>query len=834
MRKSYALAIVTLLCCGANVLAQQKQGNIVEYFGKERIEQVDEGGVIHTFTQGYSLPVTAPKGYLFTSSDGLAWEIATNKFKAPTTNELEAANYGRTRNAIQWTPVVADSLGRFIGPGRGRPQAYVYTNYVSDKSQIVLLEASGNTRTFINGLPHEGDHYDFAYTLIPFEVKKGANDFIFTPGRFGRLSAKIILPNKPVMLTKRDMTLPDIINAEKDEKWAAIRIINAQNKALTGLNIKCTLESGETVTFATDNVMSLNVRKLKFKIPAALASKSGEVKATVTLLQGKKEIDSVEITLQQRAASVTHERTFLSKVDGSVQYYSITPSTVKADGQALFLSVHGASVEARNQARAYKAKDWGHIVAATNRRPFGFNWEEWGRIDALEVLAEAKKVLKTNPEQTYLTGHSMGGHGTWHLGVTYPDHFAAIAPCASYPDIADYGNRDADAVNENQQHWSMIQQAANAGRTKQLMRNYIQQGVYVLHGDADSVVPVEQVREMRRLLSEFHPNFCYYEYPGGSHWYGDESVDWKPIFEFFNRHKIPLNKEMKKLEFHTASPAISAKNYWVTVEQQETSYAFSSVTLEIANDTINATTKNITALTLDLPSLELAADAKIKIDGKSLDTQTNKTLTLKKISGSWQAVDKIATSEKYPARYGGFKQAFDNDVVFVYATGGNASENEWYQNKARFDAETFLYRGNGSIQVISDNQFVSSAFANRNVVLYGNASNNKAWSKLLKDSPIQVLKGEIRMGDKVMKGSDLGAYFIYPRPDSSTASVGVVAGTGIEGMKATYPNDYISGITGFPDLMIFDVDMLKDGINGIKVSGFFGYDWSIEKGIFVE
>ena len=53
---------------------------------------------------------------------------------------------------------------------------------------------------------------------------------------------------------------------------------------------------------------------------------------------------------------------------------------------ALFLSVHGASVEATNQARAYAQKDWGHLVAPTNRRPYGFSWEDWGRMDALEVL----------------------------------------------------------------------------------------------------------------------------------------------------------------------------------------------------------------------------------------------------------------------------------------------------------------------------------------------------------------------------------------------------------------------------------------------------------------
>ena len=83
-----------------------------------------------------------------------------------------------------------------------------------------------------------------------------------------------------------------------------------------------------------------------------------------------------------------------------------------------------------------------------------------------------------------------------------------------------------------------------------------------------------------------------------------------------------------------------------------------------------------------------------------------------------------------------------------------------------------------------------------------------------------------------MKGTDLGTYFVYPRQDSQTASVGVVAGTGIEGMKAGYANDYISGITGFPDVLIFNVDMLRNGIEGVEVSGFFGNDWSISNGDF--
>lgn len=831
MKKIYLMAVASLYLGLSPLAAQQTKGNIVEYFGKERVERVDEGMILHTFRQGYFLPVTAPSGYLFTTSDGLGWEIATGKFKAPSANDLTATNYGRTREAVQWTPIEADSTGKFAN--RALRRAYVFTEYKADKPQIALLESSGNTRTFINGMPHEGDHYDFAYTLIPFRMQKGMNEFIFTPGRFGRVEAKLIIPTKPVMLTKRDMTLPDIINGE-GEKWAAIRIVNAQEKALTGLKIQCTLENGESATVTTDDVMPMMVRKVKFRVPGATSSKKGETKATV-ILQDKsgKEIDRTEISLQQKDASSIHERTFISDVDGSVQYYSVNPSTTKGDNQALFLSVHGASVEARNQARAYVPKDWGHIIAPTNRRPFGFNWEEWGRIDAMEVLAEAEKVFKTDPAHTYLTGHSMGGHGTWFLGVTYPDRFAAIAPCASYPDIAKYSRPNADAANVGEKHFPMICQAANAGRVLDLRKNFLQSGIYILHGDSDNVVPIEQVRRMREILGTFHPDFCYYEYPGGSHWYSNESVDWKPIFDYFRWHSVPSADKVKQLEFHTASPAISAKDYWVTINQQDTAYDFSSVSFKQTDNGISGTTSNVASLTFDFPALKLPAEASITIDNETIPADGTRPAVLKKVSGKWTLVEEIPVTEKYPSRYGGFKQAFDNRVVFVYATGGNKEENTWYQNKARFDAETFLYRGNGSIDVIADKDFIPSAYADRNVVLYGNASNNKAWNKLLKNAPVQVLKGEIRMGDKVLKGNDLGTYFVYPRPDSPTASVGVVAGTGIEGMKATYPNDYISGITGFPDLLIFNVDILKEGIHGIRVSGFFGNDWSVENGCFI-
>ena len=131
-------------------------------------------------------------------------------------------------------------------------------------------------------------------------------------------------------------------------------------------------------------------------------------------------------------------------------------------------------------------------------------------------------------------------------------------------------------------------------------------------------------------------------------------------------------------------------------------------------------------------------------------------------------------------------------------------------------------------------RLIGLQYKDRNVIIYGNADNNSAWKQLLSQSPVKVTNNKIVFGDKTFAGNNLGAYFIYPRSDSNTASVGVIAGTGNEGMKALYPNDYFSGITGFPDIMIFDVDWIKDNPEGIKASGFFGNDWGVTSGNFAQ
>ncbi len=811
-------------------VAQQKTttGDVVAYFGKERVERVDEGIVVHNFNQGYFVPNTTQNGYLFQMGDVLAWEIFTDNFQNPYSGDMSATNYGRTRNKIAWQPIQIDSTGKF--QDRQLRRSYLYSQWDAPKKEVLLLQATGGTRTIINGMPHEGDHYDFGYTLIPFVAQRGANSFLFTQGRFGYVEAKVIKPEKPLMFTRRDMTVADVIIGEDDQKWAAVRVINSSSKQASGLSIKCELSSGQSATYKTEDVMDMSVRKLPFLLPASDGTTPEALSAHLTLLdKANRVVDTMTISLRLADPMKIHERTFRSRVDSSVQYYSVNPSLTKGDGQALVLSVHGASVEARNQARAYGQKDWAFIVAPTNRRPFGYNWEEWGRIDAMEVLAEAKRIFKTAPEKTYLTGHSMGGHGTWILGATYPDKFAAIAPCAGYADIAGYasGRGNPDTHNRSFDLFDIVERGSNGGRTLKLTRNYLQSGVFVHHGDADRVVPVEQARAMREELATFHPDFAYHEEPGGSHWYSNESVDFAPIFNYFKWHTIPSAKSVKKLEFYTASPAISAQDYWVTIQQQEKSYEVSNVKLEVRGDSIVGATHNVAALVIDFEQTPISGNVVVSLDGSSVRVDGQGDVTVVRSGGAWSVCEAINPNDKSPERGGGFKTAFDNDVVFVYSTAGTKVENEWYKNKARFDAENFLYRGNGSVDVVSDKEFMGGDFSERNVIIYGNSQTNRAWNAVLSESAPLVKKGSVTVGQKVIEGDDLGVVYVYPRRGTTAYSVGVVAGTSLLGAKATYTNDYLTGFTSYPDLMVFSVDMLRSGMEDVECVGFFENDWTV-------
>jgi pimeloyl-ACP methyl ester carboxylesterase len=552
-------------------------------------------------------------------------------------------------------------------------------------------------------------------------------------------------------------------------------------------------------------------------------------------------VGQISLKPQIKRPDQTHRRTFRSDIDGSVQYYSVVPASAPKGGEpkvapGLTLTLHGAAVEAQGQAACFAQKPWTYVVAPTNRRPFGFDWEDWGRLDALEVLRDAEKVFHTDPQRRWLTGHSMGGHGTWHLGVTFPGKFAAIGPSAGWISMFSYAgmrkNEGNDPIAE------LLARASSPSDTLALVKNTSADGVYILHGENDDNVPVQQAREMRKVLGDFHTDFCYFEQKNVGHWWGNDCVDWKPMFEFFQRHTIPENKAVKKVDFTTASPGVSADCYWACIEAQIKPLVLSHIQIEHdpAKRSFKGKTENVSCLSLDIGHLEVNKPFEIELDGQKLGRiewpNAGHRIWLTRHNEQWTMKGPPSPALKGPHRYGPFKDAFRNHMMFVYGTHGSAEENAWALAKARFDAETFWYRGNGFIEMVPDSDFDPKKEPDRNVILYGNSSTNSAWKPLLGDSPVQIGPGLVKIGEREAKGDNLGCMFIQPRPGSDIASVGIISGTGLKGMRTLDRMPiFVSGIA-YPDLFLVDSEMLTSGMKGVRAAGFFGNDWKVESGEF--
>ncbi|MCB0569792.1 MAG: prolyl oligopeptidase family serine peptidase [Phaeodactylibacter sp.] len=749
-----------------------------------------------------------------------------------------------------WEAIRADTAGWFQHPSlRG---GYVYANIPSDKEKVVLLESLGNKWAYVNGEARIGNRYQgkdsfedwepkFDFLLLPVKLKKGNNDFLFQCNR-GRLKVRLHPLAKEVSFNAKDLTLPDCRAGENEVMWGSIVVINAREKPLEGLQIESALEGEPALLSDAGALPPMSVRKIPFRIRANGWGKApGAATLRLRLLDaGGRTFDEAALALQIREPHGLHRRTYRSSVDGSIQYYAVLPATAPG-AQALVLSVHGANVEAWNQGDSYAQKSWASIVAPTNRRPYGYNWEDWGRIDAIDVLELAQQQLEVDPGRVYLTGHSMGGHGTWILGSTYPDRFAAIAPSAGYLRVETYYGRYYNDKGLRSQ--PMLVRAKNATLTDSLLTNLRNLGVYVLHGGADDVVRPEQAYRALEILSGFHKDYQYHEEPGVGHWWdhsdepGADCVDWPPLFDFFARKARPGMERILNIDFKTADPSVSGTYYWGGIYEQEHYLDLSRIQLQWAPaaNRVSGSTGNVKALTLDPAIFNKTKPAILKIDGDSLQLDWAKyavdgLIYLAKADGHWRLSPRPSLRNKGPHRYGGFKSVINNDVIFVYATDGTVEENAWALQKARFDAECFWYQGNGSIEVIADAAFDTASYKGRNVVLYGNATTNRAWAALLGDSPIQLSRDKITFGRESLTGRNLAALFVRPRADSDNAVVGVVGGTGLQGKRLTNTLPYLYQNFALPDVLIFDDSTADNPAPKALELGYFGSDWSIEQG----
>ncbi|MEY3601815.1 MAG: hypothetical protein RL169_1059 [Armatimonadota bacterium] len=719
---------------------------------------------------------------------------------------------------------------------------YVALVVHSVADQTVVVRASGHGVFYGPGVVHGGDPYGTDAFHFPLHLKQGDNQLLFSVGR-GRLALRFEAASNTAFISGNDLTIGDIVPGSTDSVYAGVQVVNPGDAGY--FMLMATIEPRSTASHIV-YLPSLSSTKIPVKLPLCEkisadvvpvefelvdCGKQRQAKSKRLMRDGSsKVVSTIKVSTRVRRPQDTRKNTFISDIDGSAQYYGVRPAQSRQQIPNLVLTLHGASVEGMGQAEAYGNHADINWIAATNRRPYGFDWEDWGRKDAMEVLSDASTRFPMHPAKVHLAGHSMGGHGTWVNGSLYPSTFASIAPSAGWVSFASYGGgarnpQQPDAID------TIFTRANNEYDTLKRAGNLDYPSVFILHGDADDNVPVTEARTMKSVLeNRRHQRFGYHEQPGAGHWWdgpqgaGADCLDWPGITSSI---KTSMVGNPDTFTFTTPHPGVSSQGFWVSILQQRVWGEMSKVSAnwKTSPAEIWITAENVERLVI-AERTACKRPQLVKINGQTLQIPQSGDVHLINVASKWRVASSVQTGEKTPQRSGPFKNAISNRFALVLPTGGSLAENDLALQIARYHLETWMVRGNGHIDIFLDTDPLDE---NRTYVLYGNKDINKAWKRLVNQRNVDVSRRLARVDGRSVTGDDVFLLACQPHPTSETSHVVLVGFTGAPAARAVLRVPiFVSGVA-MPDWIIAKTDVFQVGRAGVVGAGYFDSTWKPSK-----
>lgn len=138
--------------------------------------------------------------------------------------------------------------------------------------------------------------------------------------------------------------------------------------------------------------------------------------------------------------------------------------------------------------------------------PEAGHWVGPAREIAIAALDETEREFSIDPRRVSLTGLSMGGAGVWVLAAEHPERWSAAAP------VCGWVVRPAalTSIPDNKLPWL----GEGDARPPEVARRLDSLPLWILHGSADTVVPVSESRRMASLLGA---HAAYTEFAGVGH-----------------------------------------------------------------------------------------------------------------------------------------------------------------------------------------------------------------------------------------------------------------------------------------------------------------------------
>ncbi|MDD4644493.1 MAG: prolyl oligopeptidase family serine peptidase [Bacteroidales bacterium] len=205
----------------------------------------------------------------------------------------------------------------------------------------------------------------------------------------------------------------------------------------------------------------------------------------------------------------------VNPADTSYLYHLYKPKDYETDTTRtwpLIIYLHGGSVRGTDLKKLfnngipdqiYRGREFPFLIASP-LCPLLIQWstDNWFENFYKEITTR----YRVDKNRVYLTGISLGGEGTWYLGVKYPEKFAAIAPIAGF-------TSDIGYIDEN-------------------IDNLKDMPIWAFHGKIDNVVPFEETERIVNKLKGKNKNLRFTAEPEVGHgmdWIvypGQELYDW--------------------------------------------------------------------------------------------------------------------------------------------------------------------------------------------------------------------------------------------------------------------------------------------------------------------
>jgi predicted peptidase len=182
-----------------------------------------------------------------------------------------------------------------------------------------------------------------------------------------------------------------------------------------------------------------------------------------------------------------HSFTFKQTRAEKINYLLHLPKNYDAKSSETFpliLFLHGAGERGTD---LWKVATHGpsHVVTTNADFPFIIvspqcpEGQHWDTESLLALLADIKKRYAVDKKRVYLTGLSMGGYGTWDLGLSHPEEFAAMVPICGGGEFISAFLASHDPIKGP------------------ALRSL---GIWAFHGAKDPVVPVAETQRMVDLV----------------------------------------------------------------------------------------------------------------------------------------------------------------------------------------------------------------------------------------------------------------------------------------------------------------------------------------------